>query len=852
MTNDQTTNNNSSLSLAWRIARREMRSGLKGFRVFLACIALGVGAIAAVGSLNYSVKAGLDSDARRLLGGDFDFRTQHQPANNAAIDYLKNNSAAISKTIEMKAMAQTDDGRTLIELKAVDGAYPLVSALRFSPPSADVKGIDKLLAKENSVFGAAADGGLLLKLGLRVGDEVRVGEAKFQIRAAIEHEPDRVATVINFGPRLLISMDALALTGLVQPGSQIHYHTRVLLDEGVKGKPFIETIEQKFPDAGWRIRGLDKAAPGLERFTDRFALFLSFAGMTALLVGGFGVFGAVESYLETKLETIATLKCLGASGGLVFRTYFLQVLTLGMVGIIIGLIAGALLPLAGIELVKDYLPIMPKAGIYFVPLFQAAVFGVLVAITFALWPLAVARETPAANLFRTMVVQDAHKPKSVYVIAFISGLALMAGLVILWSVERNFAYWFIGVSALTIMALRFSGKMVVRIAKKIPRTKSAIARLVIANLHRPGNSTVRVVTALGVGLSVLVGIALIQGNLSNQINEQIPERAPAFFFIDIQSAQVEKFDQTLGAIDGTSGLRRMPSMRGRIVKINGVPVEDAEIASHVRWAVRGDRALTYSALPADGTEIIKGEWWDKNYSGPPIISFDAGVAEGFGVDVGDTLTLNVLGREITAEIKSLRKIDWRTLRFDFAIIFAPGTLENAPQTHIAAIGAPKHAELEIERQITDTFPNISTIRVRDALEAAHNILAGISRAIQGTASVTILAGIIVLAGTIAAGHAKRVYDSVVFKVLGATRIQILGAFVAEYAFLGLLTGIIALSIGALISWAVITQLMDMAWTFYPSIALLTTAAGILFTTVSGLIGTWAALGEKAAGYLRNE
>ncbi len=838
--------------LAWNIARREMRSGLKGFRIFLACIALGVGAIAAVGSLNYSVKAGLDSDARRLLGGDFDFRNQHREASSTAATYLKNNSTAISKTIEMKAMAQTDDNRTLIELKAVDAAYPLVSALKFSPPDADKQGIHKLLAKNNNQFGAAADGGLLLKLGLKVGDEVRVGDAKFIIRAAIEHEPDRVATVINFGPRLMISMDALALTKLVQPGSQIHYHTRILLGAGVDGKSFIEKVEQKFPDAGWRIRGLDKAAPGLERFTERFALFLGFAGMTALLVGGFGVFGAVESYLETKLETIATLKCLGASGGLVFRAYFLQVLALGAVGIVIGLALGALLPLIGIELVKDYLPMAPKAGIYFVPLLQAAIFGVLVAITFALWPLAVARETPAANLFRTMVVQNSHKPKRIYVIAFVAGLVLMAGLVILWSVERNFAYWFIGVSALTIFALRFSGKAVVRIAKKIPRSKNAIVRLVIANLHRPGNSTVRVVTALGVGLSVLVGIALIQGNLSNQINEQIPERAPAFFFIDIQSSQVEKFDQTLNSIDGTSGLRRMPSMRGRIVKINGVPVEDAEIASNVRWAVRGDRALTYSAKPTEGTEIIKGSWWSDNYSGPPIISFDAGVARGFGVDVGDTLTLNVLGREITAEIASLRKIDWRTLRFDFAIIFAPVTLENAPQTHIAAVAAPEKIEPEIEKKITDAFPNISTLRVRDALEAANNMLAGISQAIQGTASVTILAGIIVLAGTIAAGNAKRVYDSVVFKVLGATRTQILGAFVAEYAFLGLLTGIIAVSIGALISWAVITQLMDMRWVFYPNIALLTTAAGIAFTTLSGLVGTWGALGEKAARHLRNE
>ena len=853
------TTNNSTIALAWRIARREMRTGLKGFWVFLACITLGVAAIAAVGSLNASVKAGLETDARRLLGGDIDFRTQHLEASDDAISYLVQHSEKISKTIEMKAMAQTikdatntNGTRALVELKAVDGAYPMISTLRFSPPSADSQGIDKLLAARGGVFGAAADSGLLLKLGLVVGDNLRIGDAKFNVRAIIEHEPDRVATVVNFGPRLMISINALAQTGLVKPGSQIHYHTRVLLGAGVDGKKFIESVEQKFPNIGWRIRGLDKAAPGLERFTDRFALFLSFASMTALLVGGFGVFGAVESYLETKLETIATLKCLGAPGGLVFRAYLLQVFTLGLLGIGAGLTLGALLPLAGIELVKDYLPMAPRAGIYFFPLFQALVFGVLVSLTFALWPLAVARETPAANLFRTMVIVQHEKPKNIYIIFFITGMLLIAGLVILWSVEKNFAYWFLAVSFLTIMALRFGGRGVVKIAKKLPRAKNAIIRLVISNLHRPGNSTVRVVTALGVGLSVLVGVALIQGNLASQISEQIPERAPAFFFIDIQSNQVEKFDNVLGQIDGTADLRRMPSMRGRIIKINGVPVEDAEIASNVRWAVRGDRALTYSATQTEGSEIVKGEWWNENYSGPPIISFDAGVARGFGVDVGDTLTLNVLGREITAEIKSLRKIDWRTLRFDFAIIFAPGTLEGAPHTHIAAISAPLNVESKIEQSMADNFPNISTIRVRDALEAANNMLAGISNAIQGTASVTILAGIIVLAGTIAAGHAKRVYDSVVFKVLGATRRQILGAFVAEYALLGFLTAIIALVVGTFISWAVITQLMDMTWAFQPTVALLTLSAGVVFTTLSGLVGTWSALGEKAAMHLRNE
>ncbi len=841
------------MAVAWRIARRELRVGLKGFRVFVACLSLGVAAIAAVGSLSEAVQAGLATDARRLLGGDVDFRTQHRPAAENAQAYLEANTSALSRVVEMKAMAQTTDRRALVELKAVDEHYPLVGRIDVSPVSPNgAASLHELLAERGGRFGAVADPGLLLKLGLKVGDEVRVGEARFKIRGEIAFEPDKITTVVNFGPRLMVAADALPTTGLVREGSQIHFRYRVLLPEGVTGKAFIEETENALPTVGWRVRGLDKAAPGIERFTDRFALFLSFAGMTALLVGGFGVLGAVQSYLETKLETIATLKCLGASGGLVFSAYLMQILVLAVLGIAIGLVTGAVLPLIGIELVRPYLPMQPVAGLYFQPLFQAAVFGVLVAVTFALWPLAQARETPAANLFRTLVVPHDAPPKRFYVVLFVLGVMALAGLVIVWAVERNFAYWFVAMSALTVLALNGGGRLTQHIARKWPKTKSAVMRLVIANLYRPGNATTRVVMSLGVGLSVLVGLALIQGNLAGQIRDQIPDIAPAFFFIDIQPGQVEAFDKTVLGVSGANDLQRRPSLRGRIVKINGVPVEEATIASGVRWAVRGDRALTYAATPAKGAQITKGEWWPQDYNGPPIISFDAGVAAGFGVDVGDTLTLNILGREITATIASLRRIDWTTLRFDFAIIFAPGVLENAPHTHIAAVKVPQSAEAKMEKTITDSFGNISTIRVRDALEAASNILAGIGAAVSGTASVTILAGIIVLAGTIAAGHARRVYDSVIFKVLGATRRQILGAFLIEFSILGAFTGVIGLIIGTLISWAVIRFLMHMQWTFYPDIAVITVLAAVFFTAAAGLIGTWRALGAKAARHLRNE
>lgn len=838
----------SGLALAWRIARREMRTGLRGFRVFLACLALGVASIAAVGSLSQSVTNGLMADARVLLGGDVSVLMQHLPIEDTERQYLAQRSQALSSVVEMKAMAQTDSHRALVELKAVDGLYPLAGAVTLEPAS----DLQRLLSKSDGAWGAVVERGLLAKLGLEIGARVRVGEAQFEIRAVIAKEPDRVASILNFGPRFMVSTEALPDTALVQQGSQIRYYDRILLAPTQDPKAFIKQLDEAFPHAGWRVHGPDNAAPGLQRFIDRLTQFLTFAGLTALLVGGIGVLGAVKSYLETKTSTIATLKCLGAPGNLVFQAYLLQVLTLSALGIAIGLVLGAALPFIGIELVRDQLPVAPQAGLYPFALFKAMIFGLLVTVTFALWPLAQARETPAANLFRTNVMPSTHWPRWSYRIAVLVGVLILGALVIIWAEERRFAYWFVMVSIASIFLLRAGASMVMFMARRAPRPNNAMWRLVLANLYRPGTSTPGVVLALGVGLSVLVAVALIQGNLARQVQDSIPDQAPAFFFIDIQPDQVAAFDQTVLDVPGAHDLLRMPSLRGRIVAINGRPVDEVDIDSDVRWAVRGDRALTYAATPSDGSEFTDGAWWPEGYQGPPQISFDATVARGFGVGIGDTLTVNVLGRDITATITSLRMIDWRSLRFDFAIIFSPGTLEGAPHTHIAALKAPPSAEVEIERRVALQFPNISTIRVRDALDAANTIIQGIGAAITGTASVTVLAGIIVLAGTIAAARSRRVYDSVVFKVLGATRRQIMGAFLLEYGLLGLFTGMVAALVGTLISWAVIVQIMSMKWVFLPLEIVVTVGGAMIFTAVAGFFGTWRALGERAGAHLRNE
>ena len=860
------------LTIALRLAARELRGGLAGFRILIACLALGVGTIAGVGSFSDAVVAGLNASARELLGGDVELTLHNRPADDAMRAWMAANAPTVAEAIEMRAMAgvpatggngrsrtprappnesaPSGATRTLVELKAVDSLYPLVGALRLDPPLNPAEA----LAERDGTFGAVADPGLLAKLGVGVGARLKLGDATFAVRARINREPDRVASVVNFGPRFLIHKDALPATGLVQPGSRVHYHYRVLLPAGIDGKRWSAAANAAFPNAGWRARALDEAAPGLQRFIDRLTLFLTFVGLTVLLVGGIGVSNAVKSYLDGKTATIATLKCLGASNGLVFRTYLAQVLALSAVGIALGLIAGAVLPLVGLALFGDRLPVRPIPGVFLGPLVEATAFGLLAAFTFALAPLARTREVPAAGLFRSEIAPIEGRPRASAVIAVALGGAALAALTVLATGDRYFASWFVGGVIATLAVLRGGAWVLKRLAKPAAHALRHHAewRLALANLHRPGAPAPAVVLSLGTGLAVLVAVALIQGNMSREINERLPEEAPAFFFIDIQPDQAKAFDDAVTAVPGTGDLQRVPSLRGSITKINGVPVDQVAIAPDVQWAVRGDRALTYTAKPPDDTRIVAGRWWPEDYRGPPLISFDAKVAKGFGVGVGDTLSLTVLGREITATIASLREIDWRSLRFDFAIIFAPGALDGAPYTHIAAVRAKPEAEDAVERAVAERFANVSTIRVREALEAAAKILEGVGAAVNGTASITILAGALVLGGTIAATRRRRLYDAVVFKVLGATRARLLRAYLMEFGVLGLAAGIIAALVGTLTAWAVVEFLMETDWVFLPGVAAATLAAAIAITVVAGFAGTWRALGTKAAPYLRNE
>ncbi|WP_245906190.1 ABC transporter permease [Teichococcus aestuarii] len=836
-----------TFGLSLRFARRELRGGLRGLRIVLACLALGVGAIAAVGTLRAGIQAGLSADGARILGGDLSVRVSYRPMPQAARDWITGQGARLSEVVEMRAMAIAPSGeRSLVELKAVDGAYPLYGALALEPALPPERG-GRLAPGEVALDPLVAE-----RLGVAPGDEIRLGEARLRHAGTIRSEPDKVASPAILGPRAMIAMESLPATALIQPGSLVQYEYRIALPPGLAPGPFAEALRVAHDDGGWRIRGAAEASPGVNRFLDRAASFLTLAGLTALLVGGIGVATGVRAWLDQRARTIATLRCLGAPARVIFTTYLLQVLVLSALGILLGLLLGQGLSVLAARALEGALPVPPRLGFYPLPLAQAALYGVLTALTFALWPLGRAREIPGAALFRDVVQGGGGRPRwSLLAVNAAAALALVA-LVVGSAEQPGFALGFCAAAGGTLLLFRLGASALMALARRWRHQRRPALRLGLANLHRPGAPTALLLVALGIGLTTLSAVAMIEGNLRRQIQDQLPEAAPNFYFIDIQSDQARRFDELALAQPGVAEIRRVPSLRARITAIKGVPVDQVQATEDTRWALRGDRGLTYAATPPEGTRLVAGQWWAADYSGPPLLSLDARLAEGWGVTVGDAVTLDILGRDIALKVASLRQIEWQGLGLNFVLIASPGLLEAAPHTHIATLRGDPARDAAVLRAITDAFPNVSGIRVRDALEAVSGLLERLGTAVSAVAGVTLLAGGLVLAGAMAAGQRRRVRDAVVLKVVGATRAQVRRAWMVEFGLLGATAGVIAALCGTAASWAVARYVMRTDWAFLPGTLAATILGCTLLTLLLGYAGTALALRARAAPLLRNE
>jgi putative ABC transport system permease protein len=841
-------------SLSLRYALRELRGGLRGFYVFIACIALGVMAIAGVGSVAASLRDGLAREGRTLLGGDASFMLFQREAKPAEVAFLRSRGQ-VSVAATSRVMARAADGRlALVELKAVDAAYPLLGELTLKPKLAS----DDLYAERDGAFGAAVDATLLARLDLKIGDVVTVGDMRFQIRSVVEAEPDKLAGGIGLGPRFLVGEAGLRASGLIQPGSLIRWNYRVKLPENADDDRATAALivdgRIEAPEAGWEVRSRANASPQLERTIDRFTQFLTLVGLAALLVGGVGVANAVKSHIDRRLDVIAAFKALGATGRDVFSIYLTQVVLLAGIGSAIGLAAGAALPFVVVSLFGRLLPLPVVPAVHAGELALSFVYGLLTALAFGLWPLGRIHDVPVAALFREAVIAEWHRPRWRTLVLMAVVVALLIAVVIGLAYDRRVAAISVASAALVFALLRGIAAGVMAIARRLPRSRFTMLRLAISNIHRPGALTPSVVLSLGLGLAVLVTITQIDGNLRRQFLAALPERAPSFFFIDIPSADAARFGDFLKKIEPQSTVEDVPMLRGRIVAARGVKAEELNPSHDTEWVLQSDRGLTYTGEIPKGSQIVEGEWWGADYAGPPLVSIEKKIAEGLDLKIGDEIVVNVLGRNISAKIGNMRNIDWQGMGINFVLVFSPNAFRGAPHTHVATLTAANLdavGDANIIRRVADAFPMVTSVQVREVMQTIGAVVSNLALAIRGASAITLISAILVLGGALAAGHRHRVYDAVILKTLGATRARLLGAYALEYLLIGLATAVFGVVSGSVAAWLIVTRLMTLSFVWQAGSAAAVVAAALTVTVGLGLVGTLLALNQKPASVLRN-
>lgn len=834
-----------SFPLGLRLALRELRGGISGFYIFVACIALGSTAIAAVGTLSAAIQYAISREGRVLLGGDLQASVIHRQATPEQQKIFQS-LGTISTVATMRSMARLPDNssQALVQIKAVDNAYPLFGEMQLEN--------GKTLADIRQPNKVAVERGLLEQLGVGVGDHIQIGSETVTIAAIIAKEPDRLAAGVSLGARVMMPVETLMRTGLAQPGSLIRWRYRIRVADGtVINKDALEPLSEE----GFRIRDYTDPSPSVSSQINRLSEFLTLVGLTALLTGGIGVANAVNAFIERKRKVIAAYKALGASGGLITQSFLIQVMIVALIGIAIGLILGSMLPFIGLSFFSGALPLDLEFGLYPEPLIFATAYGLLISLIFILWPLGRTRQIRAGELMREEIERPLHFPPLAFAVGSILSAIILSLMAIFLSEHPYIASLAIGAVAGTFIVFVALGYGFQKLASVLPRPRRPELALALSSIAGPAGLTRTVTLSLGGGLTLLTAIAVTNASMTGELQTQMPDRAPSHFFLGINKSEFSRFSGLVAETAPGSELSSAPMLRGKIVSINGVPSSELKAPDEARWVLNGDRGLTFSEKLPDDSEIIEGEWWPQNYTDEPLVSFETKLGHALGLKIGDTITFNVLGRNITARLANFRTVKWQSLNINFVMIFSPNTLAAAPYNMLATLNWPSsdpEGEAAVMRAVAQQFPTVTAIRVRDAIENVNAILGQIFAAIRAAGMLTLLSGVLVLAGALSTARAKRIYEAVILKVLGATRRRILLMHLAEYLILGLAIAVVAAAAGTLIAYLLLTEILDISFSAPPGALLQAAGLSTIFMVGFGIFGTARVLNMKSAPYLRAE
>lgn len=837
--------------LALRFASRELRAGVKGFRIFLACLALGVAAIAAAGSTAEAFRRGLASQASEILGGDLALTVEQRrftPAEREVIRAQGRTSWAVSA----RGMAEAPNGlRRLVELRGVSGDYPLAGKVELEGAGSLA---EAFRPSPEGAMGAAVERSLLDRLGMKLGDRFLVGNVPLVARAVLIQEPDRLSRGFALGPRVLTRLETVEQGGFLEPGLPFGETARIALPTARAPELVVQDLRRTLPRSAVRIRDRDDAAPGIRRLIDQLEYFLGFIGLASLVAGGLGVFGAVSAYLDARKPSIAVMKALGADGPTVRDVYLLQIGVLALLGVGIGLAVGAAAPLVLGILIRDKLPVPALFALYPGPLAKAGAFGLLSAAAFSLIPLARARTTSPATLFRrdlkgrlTLGLES--------VGAVVAGLGLAGLAVITAPTPLAAGIMIAGVAAAfgLLWALGLAGAW---LAGRARGATSGTLRMGLANLAGPGSAARTATPAIGLGVALLAAVVLIQSSLLRQVAEVAPRTAPALVFTEIPGDRVQAFDAVVARAFGRPLHRdtylRAPFVTGRIIRVRGAPVNPDQVAPGDRWAYDNDISMSALGPRPRPADLVEGHWWPAGYAGPPLVALDVQAAKGARIKVGDKITVSILGREIEARVAALRKVDFGGFGASFPVVLTPSALAGAELRHVAIAKASRAQEAAVTQALGRDFPEVNVISVREQLEAATDLFDRLALAIRGAAAVAALAGLLVLAGAIAARAQARTREAAILKALGASRAQILGAYVLEYGAVGVIAGAAGVALGYAAAWPVVVLVFKAHWSVdWSGVAALVGGAALI-AALGGLAASLQALSKRPAAALRAE
>jgi len=814
----------------FRTARSELRTGVRGFRLFVLCIAIGAAAIAASGSVAAAFRAGLAAQSRAILGGDLSFElTQKWPG--AEMRAWLNARGETSLTLEANAMATGPKARKLAQVRAVDDAHPLEGVVTLKSGET----LDQALQPRDSLPAIVAEEALLLQIGANVGDQIEIAGGAALVTGIIDKEPDAIGRGFAFAPRLLMRLEDVGALGLGDESSLYKTEMHIALPPGARMDGAKADLERQFPELKDRVRTRDNAARGLKETITRLETFLGFVGLAALLAGGLGVQGAVQAYVASRRSQIAALKALGAASADISAIVGLNVAAVSALGIALGLCLGAAAPFIAVALSGDSLTIPVVAGFSPAALGSAAALSAIAAFAFAIGPIGSARITPPALLFRggaeSMSVPMPER------VASWAGLLCLAGAAALFSKAPLYAVSLAFAAFAMFGVLRVLGSGAQKLAKKIRPSTRGVVNLAMAGLGGRGSLAPAAAPAIGLGAALLVFLTQIQTNLVTQVGQTAPKRFATGIFLEVPPGEGAAFDslavEAVGQNLNPDWFQRAPVLTARVIGINGADIDPETVKESERWIVESDISASFLDKKPSTFEILSGEWWPDEYSGPPLVSIEDDAARGINAKVGDRLLFEAAGREIEVKIANLRKVNFDEMGPNFALVFSPGIFEAANPRSFAMVRLDDGVQTKLEAAIGEQFPTVVILRIRDALQAAAKLFESLTLAINSVSGIAIAAGALAVSGAIAASAQRRIYDAAILKTLGFTRIQIVAALAIELGIVGAIAAALGALIGFTGAYPIVVNVIEAQWSpaFAPALAVTGGSALIL-----GLVG----------------